>query len=108
MGLYSKIRINFRNNDGMPLDILYTTYNSINAAKDKKEKNKQDENFTVQMEVNIAKINKPANAKINLNQTNIISRPIISSSPKKETNIKFNNQPIVEKKEEPKNIVNYS
>ena len=77
MGLYSKIRINFRNNDGMPLDILYTTY-------------------------------KPANAKINLNQTNIISRPIISSSPKKETNIKFNNQPIVEKKEEPKNIVNYS
>ena len=65
----------------MPLDKIYTTYNSINS-NEIKEKKKQIENFTVQMEVNIKKINNPSNGKINLNQTNIIQRPSIQSSPK--------------------------
>ena len=55
------------------------TYNSVLNSEIKEEK-KKSENFTVQMEVNIAKIIKnPGNAKINLHQTNIVSGRAVSN-----------------------------
>ena len=70
----------------MPLDQIYMTSNSINTPEYREERKPAVENFTVQMEVNIAKINKnPANAKINLNQTNIVQAPA-QSSPLKNLN----------------------
>jgi len=69
-----------QNNDGTPLDKIYTTYSSM-INPEVKEERRKTENFTVQMEVNIAKINKnPGNLKVNLNQTNIVQGP---SSPSK-------------------------
>ena len=53
------------------------TYNSA-LNPELKEENKKSENFTVQMEVNIVKLNKnPKNLNINLNQTNIVSQGVI-------------------------------
>jgi hypothetical protein len=59
------------------------TSNSINTPEYREEKKTLVENFTVQMEVNIAKLSKNnANTKINLNQANLV-QSIPTQSPSK-------------------------
>lgn len=73
MELFSIISVNNRNFEGMPLDQIYMTSSSIIVPEYKDDKRRAEENFTVQMEVNIAKINKnSANSIYNINQTNIV------------------------------------
>jgi hypothetical protein len=88
----------YRNCEGMPLDQIYMTSNSININDLKDDKKGLEENYTVQMEVNIAKINKNStNVKYNINQSIMnkeeLDKCIVPDFSKKDTDNLSNPKP---------------
>jgi hypothetical protein len=78
----------FRNCEGMPLDQIYMTSNSMNIIELKDEKKSVEEKYTVQMEVNIAKINKnSSNLKYNINtEKEEFNKYVVSNNSKENIN----------------------
>jgi len=91
-----------QNNEEVALDMIYGT-EVVNNVKT--EERKKTEEFTVQMEVNIARINKNQNKLMSINPTNIVNIPSNNTCEIKEIDFQHKVKSEVESKSKSNNII---